>query len=106
MNNPKSSFMKHYIFYTEEGTTIDPQGNHVENCQVLGTTYGVDREDALKLLTIQEPWILEHGFDPKQFISVEMTSCEHLARRIEFLQQLLNEGQQAQYQKWLRTNER
>lgn len=52
MNNPKSSFMKHYIFYTAEGTTIDPQGNHVENCQVLGTTYGVDREDALKLLTI------------------------------------------------------
>ena len=32
--------MSEYIFYTTEGFTQAPNGNNVENCQVLGRAFG------------------------------------------------------------------
>lgn len=65
--------MNEYIFYTPEGFTQGPDGNDVENCQLVGSTFGEDADDALHHLLSDNPWIEEHHFDPCKFI------CRQLA---------------------------
>lgn len=60
--------MNEYIFYTTEGFTQDPNGNDVENCQLLGRSFGINSDDALHNLLTNNEWIAEHGFDTKKFI--------------------------------------
>ena len=38
--------MSEYIFYTTEGFTQAPNGNNVENCQVLGRAFGKNIKEA------------------------------------------------------------
>ncbi|MBQ0081693.1 MAG: hypothetical protein KBT41_00200 [bacterium] len=66
--------MEEFIFYTTEGFTYDPEGNDVENCQLLGIAYGEDKADALDNLLKKNPFILEHGFDPCRFISRKLAN--------------------------------
>lgn len=54
--------MNIYIFYTIEGYTEGPNGESVENCQLLGEAYGENAEDALSQLLSENPWIESHGF--------------------------------------------
>ena len=42
--------MTEYIFYTTEGFTQAPDGEDIENCQLLGRAYGKDKHDALSNL--------------------------------------------------------
>ena len=56
--------MTEYIFYTTEGFTQAPDGNDIENCQLLGRAYGKDKHDALSNLLKENPWIKERGFEP------------------------------------------
>ena len=42
--------MTEYIFYTTEGFTQAPDGNDIENCQLLGRAYGKGKHDALSNL--------------------------------------------------------
>jgi hypothetical protein len=61
--------MKKYIFITPEGTTISPNGNDVENFQVIGTVYNAKNKDAaLKTLLIQNDWIFDEGYNVAEFI--------------------------------------
>lgn len=66
--------MNEYIFYTYQGTTYDPQGKEVENCQLMGIVHGTNSTDALQRLLSTNPWIAEHGFDPQTFICNEVVS--------------------------------
>lgn len=51
--------MNEYIIYTAEGYTIAPNENiEVENCQVLGCTYGNNAEEAQDNLLRENHWIL------------------------------------------------
>ncbi len=68
--------MAEYIFYTTEGFTQDPKGNDVENCQLMGIASGANMEDAKNHLLRENPWIEEHGYDPRMLICRELTSCE------------------------------
>ena len=64
--------MKEYIFYTAEGYTQDPNGDDVENCQLMGGAWGDDSHEALQNLLLKNRWIEEHGFDPYEFICREL----------------------------------
>ena len=50
-----------YIFYTDEGYTIAPNGEELENLQVLGIEDG-ETEEALTSLYKNNKWIKANGF--------------------------------------------
>lgn len=66
--------MKKYIFITSEGTTFSPNGDEVENMQVIGTVENVINEDeALKKLLIENEWIIDTEFNIAEFICFEIS---------------------------------
>ena len=67
--------MNEYIFYTPEGHTIAPNENVVvENCQVLGTAKGKDKDEAQENLLKENPWITEAGFNSSEFFYRQIIS--------------------------------
>lgn len=61
--------MNEYIFYTTEGYTIAPTEDYeVENCQVLGCAFGINKNEAKDNLLKENPWIVEAGFNESEFI--------------------------------------
>lgn len=66
--------MKKYIFITSEGNTFSPNGEEVENMQVIGIVENVINEnDALKKLLIENEWIIDAEFNVAEFISYEIS---------------------------------
>lgn len=55
--------MKEFIFITEQGFTIAPNNDDVENLQVLGFAKGENVDIARINLISENPWIEEMGFD-------------------------------------------
>ena len=68
--------MSEYIFYTPEGTTLDPRGSEVENCQLLGCASGKNEKEALNNLLKENVWITDAGFDATRIISRELLGEE------------------------------
>ena len=97
--------MTEYIFYTTEGFTQAPDGNDIENCQLLGRAYGKDKHDALSNLLKEKPWIKERGFEPCDTICKELVSTSNAEAKLSFLTNLLDERQLAEYTNWLKTIE-
>ena len=65
--------MKKYIFITSEGETISPNGQEVENMQVIGIIENVENEDeALKKLLQENAWIFDAEFNVAEFIAYEI----------------------------------
>ncbi len=65
--------MKKFIFITSEGETIAPNGNEVENLQVIGIVENVETEDgALKKLLQENSWIFDAEFNIAEFIAYEI----------------------------------
>ncbi len=65
--------MKKFIFITNEGTTIAPNGSDVENMQVIGIVENVETEDeALKKLLQENAWIYDAEFNVADFIAQEI----------------------------------
>lgn len=61
--------MKKFIFMTTEGNTFSPNGNEVENMQVIGIVEEVeDENEALKKLLIENSWIFDSEFNVAEFI--------------------------------------
>ena len=61
--------MKKYIFITPERNTFSPNGEEVENMQVIGIIEDVTNEDeALKKLLIENEWIIDAEFNIAEFI--------------------------------------
>ncbi len=54
--------MNEYIFYTVEGFSQSPNGNELENFQILGFEIGKNEKLALKSLLQNNSWIKEEGF--------------------------------------------
>lgn len=57
-----NTIMKEYIFYTTEGFSQAPDGDNIENCQLLGCACGIDKQDALQNLLKENSWIEQRGF--------------------------------------------
>jgi len=65
--------MKRYIFITPEGTTNAPNGDEIENMQVIGMVEDVSNEDeALKKLLLENEWIFDTEFNVAEFICYEI----------------------------------
>lgn len=65
--------MKKFIFITAEGGTISPNGNEVENMQVVGIVENAESEDeALKKLLQENAWIFDAEFNVAAFIAYEI----------------------------------
>lgn len=54
--------MSTYIFYTDEGYTIAPNGEELESLQVLGIEDGETEKEALANLYKNNEWIKNCGF--------------------------------------------
>ena len=77
--------MSEYIFYTTEGFTQAPNGNNVENCQVLGRAFGKNIKEARCNLIKENPWIEEVGFDMEDLLVEQLLTEEQKARKIKQL---------------------
>ena len=65
--------MKKYIFITPEGNTTAPNGDEVENMQVIGIVEEVaDENEALKKLLLENEWIFDAEFNIAEFICYEI----------------------------------
>lgn len=64
--------MTEYIFYTTEGFAQAPDGEYIENCQLLGRAYGEDKHEALLNLLKENPWIEQRGFNPYEVLGKEL----------------------------------
>lgn len=58
--------MNTYIFYTNEGYTAAPNGEELENLQVLGFEKGFTKEEALSNLYTNNEWIKTTGFSERE----------------------------------------
>lgn len=60
--------MKKFIFITSEGQTVSPNGNKVQNMQVIGIVENAESEDdALKKLLRKNFWIFDAEFNVAEF---------------------------------------
>lgn len=65
--------MKKFIFLTNEGETTAPNGQEVENMQVIGIVENVEKEeDALKKLLQENPWIFDAEFNVAEFVAYKI----------------------------------
>lgn len=65
--------MKKYIILTPEGETLSPNGNEVENLQVLGIVEAVkDQNEAIVKLLQENEWIIDAEFNVAEFICYEI----------------------------------
>ena len=65
--------MKTYIFITTEGSTLAPNGNDVENLQVIGIVKNVKNEqEGLKKLLMENDWIFDGEYNVAEFTSYEI----------------------------------
>jgi len=65
--------MKKYIFITREGNTFSPNGDEIENMQVIGIIEKVANEnEALKKLLLENEWIIDAEFNIAEFICYEI----------------------------------
>ncbi|TDP59948.1 hypothetical protein [Flavobacterium dankookense] len=66
--------MKKFIFITPEGNTTSPNGDEVENMQVIGIVEEVANEnEALKKLLLENEWIIDAEFNIAEFICYEIS---------------------------------
>jgi len=66
--------MKKYIFITPEGSSFSPNGNEIENMQVIGIVEDVsDENEAYKKLLMENDWIIDSEFNVAEFICYEIS---------------------------------
>jgi len=89
--------MNEYIFYATEGHTCPPaEDKEVENCQLLGSAFGENVEDAKRRLLEECPWIEACGFNTQMILSKQLLSEENkgdIALMLEYLTEGRNEIQ-------------
>lgn len=84
--------MNEYIFYTAEGYTITPNEDYdVENCQVIGRTFGKTSDEAMKNLLKENKWIENSGFNQKEFYIKQILTEEQRNDIKLLIDYLLNE---------------
>ena len=97
--------MTKYIFYTTEGFTQSPDGEDIDNCQLLGCAYGQDKQEAMDNLLTENPWIKERGFEPRKAICAELATTHNAEDKLSFITGILDERQLEEYSNWLKAIE-
>lgn len=65
--------MNEYLFYTSEGSCQAPNGDNIENCQILGEECGQSASEALEKLLLNNPWINGLGYNQAKIIVRELS---------------------------------
>ncbi len=65
--------MQEYIIITE-GYTESPNGEALNNCQMLGIAEGKTRAEAIAALFAAESWLAEAGFTPEACVDYALNS--------------------------------
>lgn len=68
--------MAKYIFYTDEGYTVAPNGQELESYQILGFENGKTLQDAMEELLKNNPWIIDANFDLEKIRHKKILSSE------------------------------
>ncbi len=55
-----------YIILSTDGATYSPDGDYVDNCQMLGIAGGTTREEAVESLFHDQPELKRMGFSPEE----------------------------------------
>jgi hypothetical protein len=66
--------LRRYIFLTAEGTTTAPNGEDVENLQVLGFIYGKDGDSAEQAFIEENDWMFSQGFSRDNIQALELVN--------------------------------
>ncbi|MDR1895634.1 MAG: hypothetical protein LBR10_02455 [Prevotellaceae bacterium] len=77
-----------FIFYTDEGYTISPNGSEMENLQIIGIEYGATQKEALTNLYKDNTWIEAAGFSKdrlKCYAIFKPDYVENLRKVIDYL---------------------
>lgn len=86
--------MNEYLIYSTQGKTIAPNESvSIDNCQLLGRSYGTSLNNAIDNLYNTCNWITKAGFDKSECIGIQIltpTIKEHISQIIEYM---LYEGQ-------------
>ena len=64
--------MNEYVFFTSEGFTKSPNGEDVENFQILGFEKSDNKENAINLLLKHNVWIIEKNFNIQKIKSRQL----------------------------------
>ena len=64
--------MNEYLIYTLGGFCQAPNGDSIDNCQVLGRAKGKDEVEAIENLLLENPWIIDSGYERKDFMIVQI----------------------------------
>jgi len=64
--------MNEYVFFTSEGFTQSPNGDDVENFQILGFEKSDNKENAINLLLKHNVWIIEKNFNIQKIKSRQL----------------------------------
>jgi hypothetical protein len=62
--------MNTYLFYTDEGYTVAPNNNKLDNLQILGIEDGKTKDEALVKLFSNNEWIKREGFSESRIFSL------------------------------------
>lgn len=68
--------MKKYIILTTEGHCESPEGEMVDNCQVLGRASGETEYQAVETFLKQNPWVISMDYKPENFIIARLHDTE------------------------------
>lgn len=67
--------MNEYLFYSVEGETLAPEHEcDVNNCQLLGISKGINKNDALQRLLNENSWIGQAGYDAAKITGIQVLS--------------------------------
>lgn len=66
--------MKQYIIITVEGYTESPNGDQVDNCQMLGYACGESNKDAINNLFAQNTSLVNSGYIPEHCVAYELAN--------------------------------
>lgn len=64
--------MNEYLIYTLGGFCQAPNGDSIDNCQVLGRAKGKDEVEAIENLLLENPWIIDSGYERKDFMIIQI----------------------------------
>lgn len=70
--NSSNSDLRKFVFVVDGGETIAPNGEEVDNFQVLGFVEGKDIESAKQTLLEENEWILQKGFSMAEIRAYEI----------------------------------
>lgn len=70
--------MERYVFYTDEGYTVSPNGDDLESLQILGIEDGNTEAEAYSNLLKDSTWILESGFSEEKIRNYKVINKDQL----------------------------